>query len=139
MSPFSPLSGCLPMLIPMPILYALYFVFENTIAFRGVPFLWMADIAQKDPYYILPILMGVSMFVLSWIGLRTAPPNAQTKMMGYFFPVLMTVFFFRLPAGLNLYYAVTNLVALPQQWLIARERAKVGTPVNAEGASLARR
>ena len=140
MSPFSPLSGCLPMLIPMPILYALYFVFENTIAFRGVSFLWMADIAQKDPYYILPILMGISMFVLSWIGLRTAPPNAQTKIMGYFFPILMTVFFFRLPAGLNLYYAVQNMAALPQQWLIARERAKVGTPaVTTEGASLVRR
>jgi YidC/Oxa1 family membrane protein insertase len=141
MSPFSPLSGCLPMLLPMPILYALYFVFENTIAFRGVPFLWMADIAQKDPLYILPIVMGISMFVLSWIGLRTAPPNAQTKVMGYFFPVLMTVFFLKLPAGLNLYYAVQNIAALPQQWLIAKERAKAGTPSTskAEGASLVRR
>jgi YidC/Oxa1 family membrane protein insertase len=140
MSPFSSLGGCLPLLIPAPILYALYYVFENTIAFRGVPFLWMTDIAQKDPYYILPVLMGISMFVLSWIGLRTAPPSAQTKMMGYFFPVLMTVFFLKFPAGLNLYYAVQNIAALPQQWLIAKERAKAGIPApKPKEASLARR
>ena len=126
MSPFSPLAGCLPMLIPMPVLFALYFVFQNTIEFRGVSFLWMMDLSLKDPYYILPIVMGISMFVLSWIGLRSSPPNAQAKMMAYFFPVMMTVFFLNLAAGLNLYYAVQNIAALPQQWLIARERAKVG-------------
>lgn len=126
MSPLSPLMGCLPMLIPMPVLFALYFVFQNTIEFRGVSFLWMTDISLKDPYYILPIAMGISMFVLSWIGLRSSPPNAQAKMMAYVFPVMMTVFFLNLAAGLNLYYAVQNIAALPQQWLIARERAKVG-------------
>jgi YidC/Oxa1 family membrane protein insertase len=123
-SPFSPLAGCLPMLIPMPVLYALYYVFLNTIEFRGVPFLWMADISQKDPYYILPIVMGISMFVLSWIGLRAAPPNQQAKTMAYIMPVFMTVLFYRFAAGLNLYYAVQNIAALPQQWLIAKERAK---------------
>jgi len=124
MSPFSPLAGCLPLLIPMPVLYALYYVFLNTIEFRGVPFLWMADISQKDPYYILPIVMGISMFVLSWIGLRAAPPNQQAKTMAYIMPVFMTVLFYRFAAGLNLYYAVQNIAALPQQWLIAKERAK---------------
>lgn len=130
MSPLSPLMGCLPMLIPMPVLFALYFVFQNTIEFRGVSFLWMADLSLKDPYYILPILMGISMFVLSWIGLRSSPPNAQAKMMAYVFPVMMTVFFLKLAAGLNLYYAVQNIAALPQQWLIARERAKAGPPAS---------
>jgi len=130
MSPLSPLMGCLPMLIPMPVLFALYFVFQNTIEFRGVPFLWMTDLSLKDPYYILPIAMGISMFVLSWIGLRTSPSNSQAKMMAYVFPVMMTVFFFNLAAGLNLYYAVQNIAALPQQWLIARERAKVGPPAS---------
>jgi YidC/Oxa1 family membrane protein insertase len=128
MSPLSPLMGCLAMLIPMPVLFALYFVFQNTIEFRGVSFLWMTDISLKDPYYILPIAMGISMFVLSWIGLRTSPSNSQAKMMAYVFPVMMTVFFFNLAAGLNLYYAVQNIAALPQQWLIARERAKAGPP-----------
>ena len=124
MSPFSSLSGCLPMLLPMPILFALFFVFQNTIEFRGVPFLWLADISLKDPLYIVPILMGVSMFALSIIGMRNSPPNPQAKMMAYVLPVMMTVFFLNLASGLNLYYAVQNITALPQQWLIANERGK---------------
>ena len=124
MTPFSPMVGCLPMLLPMPILFALFFVFQNTIEFRGVSFLWLPDISLKDPYYIVPILMGLSMFVLSWIGIRNAPPNPQAKIMAYFLPVLMTVFFLNFASGLNLYYAVQNIAALPQQWLIANERAK---------------
>jgi len=124
MSPFSSLSGCLPMLLPMPILFALFFVFQNTIEFRGVPFLWLADISLKDPYYIVPILMGVSMYVLSMIGMRNSPPNPQAKMMAYVLPVMMTVFFLNLASGLNLYYAVQNLTAIPQQWMIANERGK---------------
>ena len=126
MSPFSSLSGCLPMLLPMPILFALFFVFQNTIEFRGVPFLWLADISLKDPYFIVPIIMGLSMFVLSIIGMRNSPPNPQAKMMAYVLPVMMTVFFLNLASGLNLYYAVQNLTAIPQQWLIANERAKSG-------------
>ena len=124
MSPFSPLMGCLPMLIPMPILFALYFVFQNTIEFRGVPFLWLPDISLKDPYYITPIAMGVSMFVLSWIGMRAAPPNPQTKMMSYMMPVMFTVMFLNFASGLNLYYAVQNIAALPQQLLLSRERQR---------------
>lgn len=128
-SPFAALSGCLPMLLPMPILIALFFVFQNTIEFRGVSFGYLADISLKDPYYILPILMGASMFVLSWVGMRNAPPNPQTKMMAFLMPVIMTVAFLNFASGLNLYYAVQNLAALPQQWLIANERAKSATVV----------
>jgi YidC/Oxa1 family membrane protein insertase len=124
MSPFSPLMGCLPMLLPMPILFALYFVFQNTIEFRGVQFLWMPDISLRDPYYITPILMGASMLVLSWIGMRAAPPNPQAKVMGYMMPAMFTIMFMNLASGLNLYYAVQNLVAIPQQWMLTRERAK---------------
>ena len=124
MSPFSMFSGCLPMLIPMPVLFALFFVFQNTIEFRGVSFMWLEDISLKDPYYILPLIMGASMYVLSWIGMRNAPPNPQAKMMSYMFPVIMTVALLNMAAGLNLYYAVQNIAALPQQWLIARERAR---------------
>ena len=128
MSPFSMFSGCLPMLIPMPVLFALFFVFQNTIEFRGVSFLWLADISLKDPFYILPLIMGASMYVLSWIGMRNAPPNPQAKMMSYMFPVIMTFALLNLAAGLNLYYAVQNIAALPQQWLIARERARRTVP-----------
>jgi len=124
MSALSPLYGCLPMLIPMPVLFALFFVFQNTIEFRGVPFLWLPDISRYDPWYILPIVMAASMFLLSWISLRNSPPNPQAQTMAYVFPVMMGVLFLRFPAGLNLYYAVQNIAALPQQWLIARERAQ---------------
>ena len=124
-SPFAGLTGCLPALLPMPILFALFFVFQNTIEFRGVPFFWLHDISVKDPLYILPLLMGASMYMLSWIGMRTAPPNPQAKMMGYMFPLMMTVVLLNMASGLNLYYTAQNIAALPQQWLLARERAKV--------------
>lgn len=124
-SPFTLFSGCLPMLLPMPFLVALFFIFQNTIEFRGVPFLWLEDISIKDPYYVLPLFMGISMYFVSWIGLRNAPPNPQAKMMMYIFPVMMTFFLLNFAAGLNLYYAVQNVATIPQQWLIARERARM--------------
>jgi YidC/Oxa1 family membrane protein insertase len=123
-SPFAGLTGCLPALLPMPILFALFFVFQNTIEFRGVSFMWLHDISVKDPFYVLPLLMGASMYVLSWIGMRNAPPNPQAKMMGYMFPVMMTVVLLNMASGLNLYYTAQNIAALPQQWLLARERAR---------------
>lgn len=139
-SPFAALSGCLPMLLPMPILFALFFVFQNTIEFRGVPFLWLSDISLKDPFYILPLAMGLSMYALSWVGMRNVPPNPQTKMMSYLMPVIMTVALLNFASGLNLYYAVQNLAALPQQWLIANERAKLkAAPVTTANAERKKR
>ncbi len=128
MSPLSPMLGCLPMLLPMPLLYALYFVLQNTIEFRGVPFLWLPDLSLRDPYYIIPLVMGASMFALSWMGLRAGPSNPQAKMMSYMMPVLFTVMFLNFASGLNLYYAVQNIAALPQQWTLSRARAKAGLP-----------
>ena len=122
MSPFTPVLGCLPMLLPMPILFALYFVFQNTIELRGVSFMWLPDLSLRDPYFITPIFMGISMFVLSWIGMRGMPPSPQSKMMSYVMPVMFTVLFWNFASGLNLYYAVQNVAALPQQWLLAHER-----------------
>ena len=126
MSPLSPMLGCLPMLLPMPILFALYHVLQNTVEFRGVSFLWLPDLSLRDPFYITPLVMGASMFLLSWIGMRQMPPNPQTKMMSYMMPVMFTVMFLNFASGLNLYYAVQNIAALPQQWFISRERAKAG-------------
>jgi YidC/Oxa1 family membrane protein insertase len=134
MSPFSPLLGCLPMLLPMPILFALYFVFQNTIEFRGVPFLWLPDLSLRDPYFITPLIMGASMFLLSWIGMRGMPPSPQGKMMSYLMPVMFTVLFWNFASGLNLYYAVQNIAALPQQWLLARERVSKGTADPGKGS-----
>jgi YidC/Oxa1 family membrane protein insertase len=128
MSPFSPILGCLPMLLPMPILFALYFVFQNTIELRGVSFLWLPDLSLRDPFFITPLFMGASMFVLSWIGMRGMPPSPQSKMMSYVMPVMFTVLFWNFASGLNLYYAVQNIAAIPQQWLLARERVAQGRP-----------
>ena len=140
-SPFAPLAGCLPMLLPMPILFALFFVFQNTIEFRGVPFLWFPDISIADPLYIAPFITGGSMFLLSWIGMRNSPPNPQTKMMAYMMPVMMTVFGINFAAGLNLYWFVQNFAALPQQWLISNERGKTqpAVVVVADGSERKRR
>ncbi len=129
----NPFGGCLPMLLPMPVLFALFFVFANTIAFRGVPFMWLPDLSRPDPYYIIPILMGVSMFGLSKVGQIGVPPNPQTKMMLYFMPIFMTVLFLNFASGLNLYYAAQNLFSIPQQYLIAKRRLREA-PVTAGGA-----
>ncbi|UCG74602.1 MAG: YidC/Oxa1 family insertase periplasmic-domain containing protein [Gemmatimonadota bacterium] len=126
----NPLAGCLPMMLPFPILITLFFVFQNTIELRGVPFLWLPDLSLKDPLYIVPLLMGGSMFLLQWIGQRGMEQTAQTKMLGYGMPVLFTFLFANFPSGLNLYYATSNIASLPQQFYIARERQKArgGTP-----------
>jgi len=97
----------------------------NTIELRGQSFLWLPDLSRPDPLFIIPIVMGLSMFGLSKMGQRGIPPNPQMKMMVYMMPVMMTVFFFNLASGLNLYYAVSNLASIPQQWLISEERMKL--------------
>ncbi|WP_306519145.1 membrane protein insertase YidC [Gemmatimonas sp.] len=124
MSPFSSLSGCLPMLIPLPVFFALFFVFQNTIEFRGVSFLWFPDISVKDPYYVIPILVAGTTMLMSWIGMRGMKADANQKTMMYVMPAVMLVFFFSMASGLNLYYFIQNLASLPQQWLISQERRK---------------
>src|SRR5438552_9645994 len=120
----NPFGGCLPMLLPMPVLFALFFVFANTIEFRGVAFLWLPDLSRPAPFYIIPIVMGLSMFVLSKVGQIGMPPNPQTKMMLYFMPAFLTLLFLNFASGLNLYYAVSNIFSIPQQYLIARRRLR---------------
>jgi YidC/Oxa1 family membrane protein insertase len=120
----NPLGGCWPMLLPMPVLFALFFVFQNTIELRGASFLWLPDLARPDPLYIIPVVMGLSMFGLSKVGQMGMPPNPQARMMLYIMPVMMTFLFLNFASGLNLYYAVSNLASIPQQWMLARERQK---------------
>jgi YidC/Oxa1 family membrane protein insertase len=132
----NPLGGCWPMLLPIPILFAFFFVFQNTIELRGASFLWLPDLSRADPVYVIPILMGLSMFALSWIGQRGMPPNPQTKMMLYLMPGMMTFLFLRFASGLNLYYTVMNLASLPQQWLLSRERLRRNPVVPAKSKPL---
>jgi len=120
----NPFSGCWPMLLPWPVLLALFFVLSNTIELRGQSFLWLPDLSLKDPLFIIPVLMGASMFAVQKVGMMGVPPNPQSKMMLYFMPVMMTVLFLNFASGLNLYYFVQNMVSLPQQWYLAKERVK---------------
>lgn len=129
----NPLGGCWPMLLPMPVLLALFFVFQNTIELRGQAFLWLPDLSRPDPLYIIPLIMGLSMFGLTKMGQRGIPPNPQMKMMMYVMPVMMTVLFLNFASGLNLYYAVSNIASIPQQWLISEERMKLNAMRNGGG------
>ena len=123
---FNPLAGCLPMLLPWPVLIALFFVFQNTIELRGVEFLWMPDLSAPDPLYLLPVFLGLSMFLMQYVSMKSLDkPNPQMKMMMYIMPVMMVFIFFRLASGLNLYYATANIATIPQQIYIARERMKM--------------
>jgi YidC/Oxa1 family membrane protein insertase len=125
---FNPLAGCLPMLLPWPVLITLFFVFRNTIQLRGESFLWLPNLSAADPLYILPLLLGVSMFFMQWISVRSMPePNPQMKMMMWMMPIMMTFIFFNFASGLNLYYATSNLATIPQQYLIAKERKQLRT------------
>jgi YidC/Oxa1 family membrane protein insertase len=113
------------MLLPMPVLFALFFVFQNTIELRGASFLWLNDLSRADPYFVIPVLMGLSMYLVSKLGQLGMEPNPQMKMMLYVMPVMMTVLFLNFASGLNLYYAVQNVASIPQQWMLAKERMKM--------------
>ncbi|HET6232029.1 MAG TPA: membrane protein insertase YidC [Longimicrobiaceae bacterium] len=136
-SPFSMLSGCLPMLVPMPVLITLFFVFRSAIEFRGTSFWWLPDLSLADPWHVLPIFLVLSMFALQWVSTRMSgmEQNPQAQTMMYIMPLMMGFLFFRFPSGLNLYYATTNLASLPQQLLIARERKKASAAKKAEEAA----
>jgi YidC/Oxa1 family membrane protein insertase len=120
----NPLGGCLPMLLPMPFLLALFVVFQYSIELRGAPFLWLTDLSQHDPYYVIPVVMGLSMYATTKVGQIGMPPNPQMTMMVYVMPAMMTFLFAQFPAGLNLYYAVQNIAGLPQSWMMMKERMK---------------
>jgi YidC/Oxa1 family membrane protein insertase len=124
----NPLGGCWPMLLPWPVLLALFFVFQNSIELRGESFLWMPDLSRSDPLFITPVLMGLSMFGLMKLGQRGMEANPQMKMMLYIMPPLMTFMFGQFASGLNLYYLVSNLASLPQQWMLTKERLRRNPP-----------
>jgi YidC/Oxa1 family membrane protein insertase len=134
---FNPLAGCLPLLVPMPVLITLFFVFQDSIAFRGESFLWLPDLSLADPLFILPVFLVASMFALQWVSFKLSgmEQNAQMKMMMYMMPLVMGFIFFMLPAGLNLYYATTNVATIPQQLLISKERRKAQEAMKAQQAA----
>jgi YidC/Oxa1 family membrane protein insertase len=122
----NPLGGCFPLLIQMPIFLALYYMLMGSVELRHAPFaLWIHDLSAQDPYYILPILMGVTMFFIQKMSPTTVTDPMQQKIMT-FMPVIFTVFFLWFPSGLVLYYIVSNLVTIIQQQLIYRGLEKRG-------------
>ncbi|NJC87086.1 MAG: membrane protein insertase YidC, partial [Desulfuromonas sp.] len=115
----NPLGGCLPMLVQIPVFFALYKVLLDSIALRQAPFmLWLTDLSAKDPYYITPLLMGASMFVQQKMTPTTADP-IQAKIF-LFMPVVFTFLFLNFPSGLVIYWLVNNLLTIAQQYYINR-------------------
>ncbi len=115
----NPLGGCLPILIQMPVFISLYWVLMESVELRHAPWLgWIKDLSSMDPYYILPLIMGASMFFQQ--KLNPPPPDpTQAKIMQWM-PVFFTFFFLWFPAGLVLYWVVNNLLSILQQWIITR-------------------
>jgi YidC/Oxa1 family membrane protein insertase len=110
--------GCVPILLTMPFLIAFYTVLQVAIELRGAPFLWISDLSQKDPYFITPVLMGLSMFVMQKMVPTTMDPAQQRIMM--IMPVVLAGMFLWAPAGLNLYWLASNMCSIVQQGLTLR-------------------
>jgi len=119
----NPLGGCLPILIQIPVFMALYWVLSETVEFRQAPFLlWIQDLSIEDPFYLLPIVMGISMKIQQ--GLNPAPIDPiQAKVMKMF-PIVFTVFFLFFPAGLVLYWVINNTLSIIQQTIITKQIEK---------------
>jgi YidC/Oxa1 family membrane protein insertase len=116
-SKVNPFTGCLPMFIQMPVFFALYAILRTTIELRYAPFaFWITDLATKDPYYVLPILTGATMFVSQKLSLT----DQSQKMMVYIMPIMITFLFLSLPAGINLYWLIYNLLSVVQQMVIKK-------------------
>ncbi len=113
----NPLGGCLPMLIQMPVFFALYSALSSTVEMRGAPWIWwIKDLAAPDPYYILPILMTASSLLQVWLNPKPSDPT-QAKLM-WFMPLSFAFMFFFFPSGLVLYWVTNNLLSIAQQWSI---------------------
>ncbi len=114
----NPLGGCLPMVLQIPVFFALYRVLQNSAELQSAPWiLWIHDLSVHDPYYILPILMGATMFWQQHISPNSITDPTQAKIMKYL-PVVFTFFFMRFPAGLTLYWFVNNLFSIVQQYYV---------------------
>lgn len=119
----NPMSGCLPILIQIPVFIALYWVLVESVELRQAPFiLWIHDLSQQDPYYILPCLMAISMFVQQ--RLNPPPPDPMQAKLMMAMPFIFAFLFARFPAGLMLYWFVNNTLSVLQQWHIARRVEK---------------
>jgi YidC/Oxa1 family membrane protein insertase len=116
----NPLGGCLPILVQMPVFIALYWVLNASVEMRGAPWaLWIQDLTKPDPYFVLPVLYAISMYITTKLNPQPADP-VQAKMM-MFMPIAFSVMFFFFPSGLVLYWVVNNLLSIAQQWVITKK------------------
>ena len=115
----NPMGGCLPIVVQIPVFIALYWALLESVELRQAPFiLWINDLSVMDPYYVLPLIMGVSMIIQQ--RLNPAPPDPiQAKVM-MALPLVFTVFFAFFPSGLVLYWVVNNVLSITQQWIITK-------------------
>ena len=119
----NPLGGCLPILVQMPVFIALYWVILESVQLRHAPFMfWITDLSVKDAFFVLPILMGISMYIQ--MQLNPAPPDPMQAKIMKIMPVMMTIFFLWFPSGLVLYWLVNNILSISQQWVITRQIEK---------------
>ena len=115
----NPLGGCLPILVQMPVFIALYWVLLESVEMRNAPFaLWIQNLSAQDPYYNLPVIMGVTMFIQQ--KLNPAPMDPIQQKVFQFMPIMFTVFFLFFPSGLVLYWVVNNTLSIAQQWVITK-------------------
>ncbi len=114
----NPMGGCLPILVQIPVFIALYWVLLESVEMRQATFLWIGDLSEKDPLFILPLVMGGSMLIQYKLNPAPMDPMQQKVMMAL--PVIFTVFFAFFPAGLVLYWTVNNVLSIAQQWYITR-------------------
>ena len=113
----NPLGGCLPILIQMPVFLSLYWVLQASVEMRGAPWVgWITDLTAPDPWYILPVIYAISMYITTKLNPAPADPM-QAKMM-LFMPLAFSVMFFFFPSGLVLYWVVNNVLSIAQQWVI---------------------
>lgn len=116
----NPLGGCLPILVQMPVFLALYWTLLESVEIRQAPWLgWIVDLSIKDPYFILPIIMGATMFFQQ--TLNPTPPDPMQARILKLMPIVFTFFFLWFPAGLVLYWVVNNVLSIAQQWYITRQ------------------
>ena len=119
----NPMAGCLPMLIQMPVFISLYWMLMESVELRHAPFLgYIKDLSVMDPYFILPVLMGVTMYVQQ--KLQPTPPDPMQAKIMQFLPIIFTVMFLFFPAGLVVYWVVNNTLSILQQWVITRQIEK---------------
>ncbi len=118
----NPLGGCLPILVQMPVFIALYWVLQASVEMRGAPWVgWITDLAAPDPWYILPVLYAISMYITT--KLNPAPPDPMQAKMMLYMPLAFSVMFLFFPSGLVLYWVVNNVLSIGQQWVITKKYA----------------